>query len=197
MYDHLLPTLEKTGWQVSGAIKLMRMHERDLSALTKDLDPNSAALVEILLGMVKKKEGSFLSAVSPGMEGGGHSENGQLHRQKSLCSNAREGLATLRSRLGKPLNVYMKIIEVFMKRLRKIRSEPTNEKHRLMTHDDPEIEQYLLSNQEIVCILSDIGFEEITSDLSLKLFTVNIGHINDLVAILQDEINDVADQMDE
>lgn len=181
---------------VSDAIKLMRVHERDLSILAKDLDPNSAALVEVLLGMVKKMESSFKSAES-GAEDGNHSETGKLQRQQSFRSQTREELASLRSRLGTPLNTYMKILEIFMKQLRKIRSDPTNEKHRTLVHADQEVHQYLLENKEIVRILSNIGFEEITPDLSLKLFTVNIGSLNETVAILQDEINDVADEMEE
>lgn len=173
----------------------MRVHERDLSVLAKDLDPNSAALVEVLLGMVKKKESRFQASASVA-EGVDHSETGKVQRQQSFRSQTKEELASLRSRLGTPLNTYMKILEFFMKRLRKIRSEPTNESHRLLRQDDQEVGQYLLMNQEIVRILSNIGFEEIASDLSLKLFTVNIGSLNETVAILQDEINDVADEME-
>lgn len=195
LYEHLLPKLTKTGWNVSDAVKLMRVHERDLSVLAKDLDPNSAALVEVLLGMVKKKESRFQASASVA-EGVDHSETGKVQRQQSFRSQTKEELASLRSRLGTPLNTYMKILEFFMKRLRKIRSEPTNESHRLLRQDDQEVGQYLLMNQEIVRILSNIGFEEIASDLSLKLFTVNIGSLNETVAILQDEMNDVADEME-
>ena len=52
----VFPRYDASGWRIVGSLKMMRSGVRDLGTLTAGIDSNSASVVEVLLGMVSKKE---------------------------------------------------------------------------------------------------------------------------------------------
>lgn len=168
----VLPQFNRGGWIVANAVSLMRRGMRDLHTLAGGLDPGSQAVIEVILRKVialeqaaAEKSGEVNEDDMPPVP--------LMTRQVSVGTEARNVLADLRSRMSE--DEYKKVVLFLLKTLKHIISDQSNLYYRRLKKDAPLIAELVLPHDEVMSVLTALGFVDDGNVLFLK--SVNRDHL--------------------
>jgi hypothetical protein len=169
----VLPQFTRGGWIVANAVSLMRRGMRDLQTLAGDLDAGSRSVIEAILRKVIALE---KAAAEKGVEGDCDEEmppTPMMTRQVSVGTEAKNVLADLHSRM--PADLYKKVILFLLKTLKHIIADQSNLYYRRLKKDAPLIAELVLPNEEVMAVLTALGFVDDGNVLFLR--SVNRDHL--------------------
>lgn len=171
----VLPRLERGGWTVSVAVQMMRVGVRDVRTLAQDLDRGSSSVVEFLLFCVNKLED--VEANSP-------RGPSRMQRQPSIGTLTTQHLQDMVRKM--PLSDLKELLPKLRRVLDNIRREPSNAQYRVLKKSNVVVQRLFLSNEEVVGILTSVGFTEF--DDRLEIVTVDIDAVSRCLRALDAEI---------
>ncbi|CAE7739262.1 unnamed protein product, partial [Symbiodinium microadriaticum] len=155
--DVVLPQFARGGWMIANAVGLMRRGMRDLQTLAGDLDAGSQAVIEAILRKVIVLE---QAAAEDSKES---DENDMppvpvatMQRQASVGTESRNVMQSLQSRLC--AEEFKRVLLFLLKTLKHISHDQGNINYRRLKKDAPLIAELVLPNDEVMCVLTAVGF---------------------------------------
>lgn len=178
--------MERANWMVGEAVKMMKHGIRDLGTLASGIDASSAAVVEVLLGMVIKSEEEIRQQAAK-FASNSEVDVPLLARQPSHGTRARGELVSLRQRLS--MDEFKNVLEMILKILGNIKREPGAQKFRSLKKDNALVSGTLLANQEAMDILYSAGFEMNESTVELKL--LDLDRLTRVINVVKEHLDEI------
>ena len=155
---NIFPQMERSNWNVSVAVGMMRGGVRDYGVLTSGLvngDVGSRVCIEALLEMIRgyERSGDARSHAGPA------SASPDFKRQPSIGTLARQHLDSLRSRLSPEL--FLRVLGTLTTIVKNVRQDPSSEKFRKLKKSNRTLSECILAHPECGLILEGIGFVDV------------------------------------